>query len=158
MLWSKSVWCFSPQAPIPGLTRHWKLHESDTLMIHSGDSSATQTRGNVQVYTLSYTPCILFLPPCVHYYSNLLHYCCDWNNDASLWSMNVQIWSKLSIITRHRSLGERGGKKALLETLHTHTHTKKRKNVRNKPKFTNLKEQIRAHRTSSKAAGLFLTK
>jgi len=34
--------------------------------------------------------------------------------------------------TRHRSLVERGGRKALLETLHTHTHTHK-KNVRNKP-------------------------
>jgi len=28
--------------------------------------------------------------------------------------------------TRHRSLVERGGRKALLETLHTHTHTKKK--------------------------------
>jgi len=27
--------------------------------------------------------------------------------------------------TRHRSLVERGGRKALLETLHTHTHNKK---------------------------------
>jgi hypothetical protein len=32
--------------------------------------------------------------------------------------------------TRHRSLVERGGRKALLETLHTHTH--KKINVRNK--------------------------
>jgi hypothetical protein len=28
--------------------------------------------------------------------------------------------------TRHRSLVERGGRKALLETLHTHTHKKKK--------------------------------
>ena len=35
--------------------------------------------------------------------------------------------------TRHKSLGERGGRKALLETLHTHTHTFFLKNVRKKP-------------------------
>ena len=58
--------------------------------------------------------------------------------------------------TRHRSLVERGGRKALLETLHTHTHTKK--NVRKKPIFTNLKEKILAHKASSKATRLFLTK
>jgi len=34
--------------------------------------------------------------------------------------------------TRHRSLGERGGRKALLETLHTHTHKHTKKYVRNK--------------------------
>jgi len=34
--------------------------------------------------------------------------------------------------TRHRSLVERGGRKALLETLHTHKHTHTHKNVRNK--------------------------
>jgi len=35
--------------------------------------------------------------------------------------------------TRHRSLVERGGRKALLETFHTHTHTQKKKKIRNKP-------------------------
>jgi len=39
--------------------------------------------------------------------------------------------------TRHRSLGERGGRKALLETLHKHTH--KKKNVRNR---TDIHESI----------------
>jgi len=53
--------------------------------------------------------------------------------------------------TRHRSLVERGGRKALLETLHTHT----KKNVRKNPIFTNL---IRVHRASSKATRLLLTK
>jgi len=57
--------------------------------------------------------------------------------------------------TRHRSLVERGGRKALLETLHTHTHTK---NSETKQIFTDLKEKIRAHRASSKATRLFLTK
>jgi len=56
---------------------------------------------------------------------------------------------------RHRSLVERGGRKALLETLHTHAQ---KKNVRKKPIFTDLKEKIRAHRASSKATRLFLTK
>ena len=42
--------------------------------------------------------------------------------------------------TRHRSLVERGGRKALLETLHTHTQKKQKKNVRKKPIFTNLKK------------------
>jgi len=54
--------------------------------------------------------------------------------------------------TRHRSLVERGRRKALLETLHT------QKNVRKKPIFTNLKEKILAHKASSKATRLFLTK
>ena len=39
--------------------------------------------------------------------------------------------------TRHRSLVERGGRKALLETLHTYKNK-----IRNKPIFTNLKEKI----------------
>ena len=69
--------------------------------------------------------------------------------------------------TRHRSLVERGRRNNLLETLHTHTQYiyiyiciyiyifffQKQK-----PIFTNLKEKIRAHRTSSKATRLFLTK
>jgi len=41
---------------------------------------------------------------------------------------------------RHRSLVERVGRKALLETLHTHTHKKTKKNVRKNPIFTNLKK------------------
>jgi len=45
--------------------------------------------------------------------------------------------------TRHRSLVERGERKALLETLHTFKTTKNRKkNVRKKPIFTNLKERF----------------
>jgi len=61
--------------------------------------------------------------------------------------------------TRHRSLVERGGKKALLETLHTHSQkNKNQKNSGTKPIFTNLNEKIRAHRASSRATRLFLTK
>jgi len=67
--------------------------------------------------------------------------------------------------TRHRSLVERGGRKALLETLHPYI----KKNIyiyicifffqKQKPIFTNLKEKIRAHLVaSSKATRLFLTK
>ena len=44
--------------------------------------------------------------------------------------------------TRHRSLVERGGKKALLETLHTHQIKKQKKIVRKKPMFTNLKKRF----------------
>ena len=40
--------------------------------------------------------------------------------------------------TRHRSLVERGGRKALLETLHTH----KKEKVRKKPIFTHLKKRF----------------
>ena len=58
--------------------------------------------------------------------------------------------------TGHRSLVERGERKALLETLHTHIH--KKKCVRKNPIFTNLKEKIRAHSAASKATRLFLTK
>ena len=47
--------------------------------------------------------------------------------------------------TRHRSLVERGGWKALLETLHT------KKYVRKNPIFTNLNKKIRAPRASKKS-------
>jgi len=47
---------------------------------------------------------------------------------------------------RHRSLVEKGGRKALLETLHT-----QKKKCQKSPIFTNLKEKMRAHRASSKA-------
>jgi len=64
--------------------------------------------------------------------------------------------------TRHRSLVEKGGRKALLEALHTHKkHKKNKKNTKKKcQKKTNIhesKEKIRAHRASSKATRLFLT-
>jgi len=55
--------------------------------------------------------------------------------------------------TRHRSLVEGDGRKALLETLHTHTQNKS-----DKPDIHESKEKIRAHRASSKATRLFLTK
>jgi len=53
--------------------------------------------------------------------------------------------------TRYRSLVERGGKKALLETLH-----KQNKKCQENLIFTNLKKKIRE--ASSKATRLFLTK
>ena len=56
----------------------------------------------------------------------------------------------------HRDLVERGGRKTLLET--SHTHTKKELMGEKKIDFTNLKEKIRAYRASSKVANLFLTK
>jgi len=56
--------------------------------------------------------------------------------------------------TRHRSMVEGGGGKALLETLHTHTKTKCQEN----PIFTNPREKIRANTASSKATRLFLAK
>ena len=55
--------------------------------------------------------------------------------------------------TRHRSLVERGGGKALLETLHTY-----KKKIQTKLIFTNVKKNIRTHRASSKATKLFITK
>jgi hypothetical protein len=55
--------------------------------------------------------------------------------------------------TRHKSMVERGGRKTLLETLHTHT----KKNVKKK-RIHESKEKIRAHKASSKATRLFLTK
>jgi len=55
--------------------------------------------------------------------------------------------------TRHRSLVERSGRKALLETMHTH-----KKKMSGKTDIHESKEKIRAHRNSSKATRLFLTK
>jgi len=57
---------------------------------------------------------------------------------------------------RHRSLVERGGRKALLEALHT--QKKNEKSCQKKPDIHESKEKIRAHRASSKATRLFLTK
>jgi len=62
-------------------------------------------------------------------------------------------WTLLGMATtRHRSLVERGGRKALLETLLT------KEKCQEKPIYTNLKKKIRAHRASCKATRLFLTK
>jgi len=44
--------------------------------------------------------------------------------------------------TRHRSLVERGGRKALLDTLHTHTKKIGKKNIRKNPIFTNLNNRF----------------
>jgi len=55
--------------------------------------------------------------------------------------------------TRHRSLVERGGRKALLKTLNTH-----QKKMSGKTDIHESKEKIRAHRASNKATRLFLTK
>jgi len=43
-------------------------------------------------------------------------------------------------MSRYRSLVKSGGRKALLETLYTHTQKKKKSET--KPIFTNLKEKI----------------
>ena len=56
--------------------------------------------------------------------------------------------------TRHRSLVKRGGRKAFVRDL---AHQKKKWQEK-KPIFTKLKKKIRAHRASSKATRLFLTK
>jgi len=55
--------------------------------------------------------------------------------------------------TRHRSLVERGRKKTLLETLHTH---QKKQNVRNKPIVTNLKERFEHIELPAKLLDYFL--
>jgi len=55
--------------------------------------------------------------------------------------------------TRHRSLVERGRRKTLLETLHTHTQ---KKNVRKKPIFTNLKTKFEHIELPAKLLDYFL--
>ena len=91
------------------------------------------------------------------YFSLYLHiFTCTYRGKHTKAHMYYQ-HTKGMATTRHRSLVERGGRKALLETLHTHTHTHT-KMSETKPIFTNLKEKIRAHRASSKATRLFLTK
>jgi len=67
-------------------------------------------------------------------------------------STRVQSAHKRNRDTRHRSLGERGGRKTLFETF-----TNKKKSQK-KPIFTNLKKKIQARKASSKATRLFLTK
>ena len=53
--------------------------------------------------------------------------------------------------TRRRSLVERGGRKALLETLHT-----QQKNIRKKPIFTNLKKRFEHIELPGKLLDYFL--
>jgi len=55
--------------------------------------------------------------------------------------------------TRHRSLVDRGRRKALLETLHT-----LKKEISEKTGIHESIEKIRAHRASNKATRLFITK
>ena len=56
---------------------------------------------------------------------------------------------------RHRSLVERDGRKALLETLHTHKKKQKKK-CQEKPIFTNLKERFEHIKLSAKLLDYFL--
>ena len=56
--------------------------------------------------------------------------------------------------TRHRSLVERGGRKALLETLHTHKN-KPKKNQK-KPIFTNQKKRFEHIELPAKLLDYFL--
>jgi len=56
------------------------------------------------------------------------------------------------LTTRHRSLVERGGRKALLETLHTHTKEK----IQEKPIFTNLKKRFEHIELPAKLLDYFL--
>jgi len=63
--------------------------------------------------------------------------------------------------TRQRSLAERGGRKAFVRDeglAFTQKKGEKNKKCQETPVFTSLKKRIRAHRASSKATGLFLTK
>ena len=59
--------------------------------------------------------------------------------------------------TRHRSLVERGGRKALLETWQTHTQKNNiNKNVTQKPIFTNLKKRFEHIELPAKLLDYFL--
>jgi len=60
------------------------------------------------------------------------------------------------VTTRHRSLVERGGRNALLETLHTHKKKNRKKNVRKKPIFTNLKKRFEHIELPAKLLDYFL--
>ena len=66
-------------------------------------------------------------------------------------STHVQSAHKRKEATRHRSLVERGGRKALLETLYT-----QKKNVRKKPIFTNLEEKFGHTELPTKLLDCFL--
>ena len=61
--------------------------------------------------------------------------------------------------TRHRSLVERGRRKAFVRDKGlAHTKRQKGKKMSENPIFTNVKKRIRAHGASSKATRLFLPK
>jgi len=53
---------------------------------------------------------------------------CDWVEGINLTHTQAHVYNKQTrgmVTTRHRSLIERGGRKVLLETLHTHKEFKK---------------------------------
>jgi len=61
--------------------------------------------------------------------------------------------------TSHRSLAERGGRKAFVRDKGlAHTQKGGKKYVGKNPIFTNLEQKIREHKASSKANSIFLTK
>ena len=60
--------------------------------------------------------------------------------------------------TKHRSLVERCRRKDLSETLQTHNKKKQEKKCQKKSDIHESQEKIRAHRASSKATRVFLTK
>jgi len=62
------------------------------------------------------------------------------------------------VTTRHRSLVERGGRKAFFRDKGLAHKKEKGKKMSETPIFTNLKKRIRAHIASSKATRVFLTK
>jgi len=85
------------------------------------------------------------------YYNSLQH---------TTTSCNTMCWMRHgSGVMAHISMSHgkqvgRGGRKALLETL----HTPQKKTSEKKPIFTNLKKRIRAHRASGQGTRLILTK
>jgi len=91
----------------------------------------------------------LYLLNIYHFTYTFWHAHTETNTQAHMYNQHTRGMAT----TRHRSLVERGGRKALLETLHTH-----QKQMSGKPDIHESKEKIRAHRASSKATRLFLTK
>jgi len=58
--------------------------------------------------------------------------------------------------TRHRFLVERGGRKTLLKTLHTHKEKKQEKSVRKQLMITNLKKRFEHIELPAKLLDYFL--
>ena len=67
---------------------------------------------------------------------------------------STHVQSAHKTTTRHRSLVESGGRKALLEALHTHRKKIRKKKCQKKTDIPESKEKIRARRASSLAAKL----
>jgi len=138
-------------------TRLEQTREFQRQLIHYFSKSDYKSNHHQHVFLFSISKLhvtssqvCLYLLDIYHFTYTFSHAHTDAHTQAHMYNQHT----RGMVTTRHRSLVERGGRKALLETLQTH----KNKNMFKTTDIHDFKEKIRAHRASSKATRLFFTK